>query len=59
MINIQNVTIIIIISTTGIITYVVNMCCRRMLNGDDHESITNRINEINSFNNSDNDSEYE
>ena len=59
MINMQNVTIIIIISTTGFIIYIVNMCCRRMLNGDDPESITNRINEINALNNSDNDSEYE
>ena len=59
MINIQNVTIIIIISTTGFIIYVVNMCCRRMLNSDDPESITNRINEINAFNDSDNDSVYE
>ena len=59
MINIQHVAVIIMISTTGVIIYIANMCCNRLLNGDEPETVSNRINEINALNNSDTDSEYE
>ena len=49
MINMQTITVIIIISTSGFVAYVANMCCRSLLNDDDPETITNRINEINSL----------